>query len=216
VLLEALAISIGLQFSLAILMGFLLPPSPSAYTLTMAAVTILSGVGALAWVRLRPPRGAAFGWSSRGLWRQAAVGAAAAGIAIVPTLLIERAVGSLLGRSSLDNPGVEMAVTILQGAPLVVTVGLICVVVPVLEETLFRGVIFRGLAARSGFWPAAVVSALIFSLLHMSAAAAFPLFLLGLLFAWLCHRYQSLVAPAAAHGVYNALNLAILVFVHGT
>ncbi len=216
VLLEALAIVVLLQVILAVLSFRFLPSSAWGRLTALAAITILSASGALAWVKIRPPRGTPFGWSLHRPWRQAAAGLAAAGAAVVPTLLIGRAAGAALGRPPLDEQSAAMVVSVLHGAPLPAIALLVCGVVPALEETVFRGVVFRGLAARSSFWPAAVVSALLFALLHMSPSDAVPLFLLGLLFAWLYHRHHSLFAPAVAHGVYNALNLVLLVLVYGT
>lgn len=39
-------------------------------------------------------------------------------------------------------------------------------VAPVLEELLFRGLVLRGLMLRTGFWPAAVLSSVLFGLFH--------------------------------------------------
>ena len=75
---------------------------------------------------------------------------------------------------------------------------------PPCEEYLFRGLAFEGLRRSFGPGRAAVASALLFAILH--PMVSFPaVFLLGLATAWACARSRSLLAPIAAHVVYNAV-----------
>jgi len=75
-------------------------------------------------------------------------------------------------------------------------------VAPVVEEILFRGLIFRGLYNAKRSLTAAVLSALIFALFH-SAEVALPVFVLGLGCAVVYEQCQTLVAPIAVHAAYN-------------
>jgi CAAX protease family protein len=77
----------------------------------------------------------------------------------------------------------------------------ICVVGPVVEELVFRGLILRRLVARRGFWPGVIWSALIFALLH-------PHMLFGAwVFAVICSLLYlatgSLLVPIAVHILHN-------------
>lgn len=77
----------------------------------------------------------------------------------------------------------------------------ICVVGPVVEEVVFRGLILRRLVASRGFWSGVSWSALIFALLH-------PHMLLGAwVFAVLCSLLYlasgSLLVPIAVHVLHN-------------
>jgi membrane protease YdiL (CAAX protease family) len=87
--------------------------------------------------------------------------------------------------------------------------------VPVVEETLFRGVLYGALRRHWPFAPAALASGAVFAVGHLSLAGAIPYLLLGLLFAYLYERSGSLVAPWAAHGAFNAFNLAVLLALFG-
>ena len=77
------------------------------------------------------------------------------------------------------------------------------VLAPLVEETLFRGVIFGSLQANFGKWTSAVLSAVIFSALHLQAYGFFPRFVLGLLLVYLYDKYKSLYPSIALHALNN-------------
>ena len=77
------------------------------------------------------------------------------------------------------------------------------VLAPIVEETLFRGVVFGSLQAYFGKWTAAVISAAIFSALHLQAYGFIPRFVLGMFLVYLYDRYKSLYPAIALHGLNN-------------
>ncbi|EHQ88190.1 CPBP family intramembrane glutamic endopeptidase [Desulfosporosinus youngiae] len=77
------------------------------------------------------------------------------------------------------------------------------VLAPIVEETLFRGVIFGSLQAYLGKWTAAAVSAAIFSSLHFQAYGFFPRFVLGIVLVYLYDKYKSLYPSVALHALNN-------------
>ena len=77
------------------------------------------------------------------------------------------------------------------------------VLAPLVEETLFRGVIFGSLQAYFGKWTSAVLSAVIFSGLHLQAYGFFPRFMLGMVLVYLYDRYKSLYPAIALHALNN-------------
>jgi membrane protease YdiL (CAAX protease family) len=84
-------------------------------------------------------------------------------------------------------------------------------IAPLAEELLFRGLIYR-LARRAwGAWPAAVVSSLIFGLIHGEPWYLFGLVGLGLILATLYETTGSLLAPFIAHALHNAVSLFLLI-----
>ena len=83
---------------------------------------------------------------------------------------------------------------------------------PVLEELLFRGVLFGGLTKIMPLWPAIILSGLVFAVIHVNAATLIPLWFLGAAFAWLYVRTGTLLAPMAVHFTFNAVNLALCPF----
>ena len=80
---------------------------------------------------------------------------------------------------------------------------------PVLEELLFRGVLFGGLTKIMPIWPAILLSGLVFAVIHINAATLIPLWFLGAAFAWLYARTGTLLAPMAVHFTFNAVNLIL-------
>lgn len=85
------------------------------------------------------------------------------------------------------------------------------VVAPICEEILFRGFIFRSLSNWRGPWPAAVLTGILFGLVHGLSAPAvdlLPLALLGFLLCVIYHRSGSLYFCIAAHLINNALALS--------
>lgn len=105
------------------------------------------------------------------------------------------------------------------GLGLVALAVVVVVAAPITEEVLFRGVMLRGLMRRLGFWPAAVISSVLFGLLHSQALDADSLLLviatavLGLGLCVLVRRTGRLAVGIGVHAVRNAaaLSLALLV-----
>ena len=83
---------------------------------------------------------------------------------------------------------------------------------PLLEEPLFRGVIFGGFSKIMPVWLAMALSGFLFAVVHVNAATFIPLWFLGIAFAWLYVRTSTLLAPMAVHFIFNATNLAFCLF----
>lgn len=83
------------------------------------------------------------------------------------------------------------------------------VVAPASEETLYRGILFAGLAQRYGFLPGAVVSAALFAVVH-GLGVVLPILALGIGLAWVYQRTQTLWAPILTHSLVNAISLTVL------
>ena len=83
---------------------------------------------------------------------------------------------------------------------------------PLLEEPLFRGVIFGGFSKIMPVWLAIALSGFLFAFVHVNAATSIPLWFLGIAFAWLYVRTGTLLAPMAVHFIFNAINLTFCLF----
>jgi hypothetical protein len=81
------------------------------------------------------------------------------------------------------------------------------VVAPVVEELFFRGFVFTGLREKHGWKLAGVISAGLFAVLHLQPWAVPPIFLLGLIFAYLYHRSESIWPAVIMHVITNGLGL---------
>ncbi|NUN50575.1 MAG: CPBP family intramembrane metalloprotease [Candidatus Brocadiae bacterium] len=83
----------------------------------------------------------------------------------------------------------------------------VAVVAPIAEEILFRGVLFRALRLRWGVFPAMLVSAAIFSAVHLDLLHALPIFMLGLVLAFITEESGSLIPGITLHALVNGITL---------
>ena len=98
-----------------------------------------------------------------------------------------------------------------------------CIVAPIVEETFFRGFVFRGLVSQSiplglsrtarrlrvGFWPAALISGLLFATAHFEIGLVIPFTAIGVLFSWMFWRSGSLWPNILAHAGFNTISLTL-------
>jgi uncharacterized protein len=90
----------------------------------------------------------------------------------------------------------------------VLSAALTCVIAPIGEEFLFRGFIFTALRNWRGPWTAAVISGLLFGLVHVGSAPLLDLVPLAALGFGLCVLYRqtgSLYPCIAVHSLNNSL-----------
>jgi uncharacterized protein len=83
-------------------------------------------------------------------------------------------------------------------------------VAPAAEEVLFRGLLYPVLKRRIGMSWAVAVSSLLFAVIHLNLMTFVPLLLLAGLLVWLYEYTGNLLAPVAAHAVFNLANLLLL------
>jgi len=100
---------------------------------------------------------------------------------------------------------------VLEGPALIGSFAVVVLWGPLAEEVFFRGFIFSGLTGRYGFARAAVASSLLFALAHGALEVIAPIFVTGMLLAWLYHRTGSLWGCVGAHALQNALVFSITV-----
>jgi membrane protease YdiL (CAAX protease family) len=102
------------------------------------------------------------------------------------------------------------------GLGLAIITTLAIVIAPVAEEVFFRGFLFTGIGNRYGYGWGAVISALIFALAHFMQPGAFvPIFIFGILLAWLYFKTGSIWACIFTHATYNSLALIFMIIYQG-
>lgn len=95
-----------------------------------------------------------------------------------------------------DAPGQSLALFLLIGF-----------VGPFLEEVLFRGVLFPVLARKIGLWPGLAGQAAIFAWIHLHAASAPALFLLGAILGLQYVHTRRLMTCVWTHALFNMMTL---------
>jgi membrane protease YdiL (CAAX protease family) len=136
-------------------------------------------------------------------------------------LLIVVGAATLLAVGSAIDPHVDRQVQdqeTIGTAPweLVLWVLALTVLAPLGEELLFRGLMLRGVVRRLRFWPAAVVSSLVFASAHLDAYVLWPraigIFATGLALAWV-YRTRGYWGSVAAHATVNAVaSVSLIVY----
>lgn len=193
----------------------------SLVELSVAAVAqnvLLAGLSAyVVTARYRLPA-TALGMQAPGWGRLALIGALATAAAVPLSSGGERLAIYVIGRITTPQQAASMAaqehlsdplvplLDMLTGAvPITWFLVLLCVVVPIGEEIFFRGFVYGGLRARWGTPLALLVSSAFFAAVHLQFVHAFPIFLLGIVFAAIYHRTGSLVPAMVAHGLNNLI-----------
>lgn len=123
-------------------------------------------------------------------------------------LLIVAANSAIVGRTASD-PRVEMLVSEGGLIRIALTFVLTAVLAPLVEETLFRGVVAGSLTGRS-VGLAVVVSAIAFSVWHLSPASLRYYAIMGVLIALIWLK-RGLIASMTAHACFNGLLTAVAV-----
>jgi membrane protease YdiL (CAAX protease family) len=86
------------------------------------------------------------------------------------------------------------------------------VLAPVVEELLFRGVLYPAVKQLGHPHLALWGTSLFFAIMHANAMTFLPLVLLSLVLTWLYEKTGNLLAPVAAHLFFNLANLVMLTF----
>ncbi|MBC7835072.1 MAG: CPBP family intramembrane metalloprotease [Phycisphaerales bacterium] len=138
---------------------------------------------------------------------------------VLLTLLLATVRGLMTGKgepgsSAVPAPHNPVMEAIMQGdAMMVVAVLLLGTVwAPIVEETVFRGAMYRHLRARLGFFGSALITALIFAAIHPYGFLFIPpLAGLAIAFAALREWRGSLIASMTAHFCHNATLMTVMV-----
>ncbi|MGB9212483.1 MAG: type II CAAX endopeptidase family protein [Halobacteriota archaeon] len=95
--------------------------------------------------------------------------------------------------------------------PLVLLSGVI--IAPICEEIVFRGYLYKAFRDRFKPWYAIVMSAALFSAIHLEPLAAVHLFVIGIVLAYVYEKTDNLMAPIALHMLNNAVAFLVVAFI---
>jgi membrane protease YdiL (CAAX protease family) len=97
------------------------------------------------------------------------------------------------------------------GARILMFVAL-CIGAPLMEELIFRGVLFSVAAKFIHPVYANVTTSLLFGVIHNNLLALVPLSLLGMFFARVYQRTGSLAVPVLMHSIFNGVQFVLLLY----
>lgn len=98
----------------------------------------------------------------------------------------------------------EQMEALMKNADMLSLITLTCVLAPIFEETVFRGIVCRGIAKNYGPVWGIMVSAVFFGAIHLNVTQAVPAFVLGVVFGYVYLRTGSLKLTMAMHCANNA------------
>ena len=159
---------------------------------------------------------AAFGFGERGWKRPLLIAATLTVPAMAGAWALHQGSGWILDQFHIthDTQTAVDAVRNASGRPWeLVVLGFFTVgTAPVVEEILFRGILWP--LARNRGWrrSGSLAVALLFALIHLNAAAFLPLAALGLFWIWLYEHTDDLLAPIVSHAVFNAVNFVWIAY----
>lgn len=177
------------------------------------AVTLAGIVG---WLALR----GAWSWRVLGplrpRWRHVAVGVGLGVAGVVIVLTVAEIVNQSFG--PFESPSqFALEVSTTSATVLVLAVVSAVVLAPVVEELVFRSLLFQSVRRKLGLSAAMVIQALVFAYIHLEVIGSPPaivaLVALALWLAGAFHRTGSLVVPVTAHATYNLVVLGLQVLV---
>ena len=84
----------------------------------------------------------------------------------------------------------------------------LCIIAPIAEEYLFRGLMMRKMLKWNiSPWYAIIASSILFGLIHLNPAQIPGAIILGIVMAWMCYRTKSLIPGIIIHIINNTLCL---------
>ena len=155
-----------------------------------------------------------------GTWRKEIGSGVVFGIGLYPVMVF--VVGGLLTvlLQAISGEQVEAPEQVGEHLPAVgtaLTVVYAIVIAPIGEELFFRGVLFRALRDRHGFWVGAVGSSIGFGLIHFIPGSAIDaallmtvMFFTGIALCFIYERRRTIVAPIAAHVTFNVIGIVLI------
>jgi membrane protease YdiL (CAAX protease family) len=178
----------------------------------MLGIVFYVATGAVAWRRLRSADHPVFRAPTRSDVRATLIGIGAlfvvhlaTGIQLVLTNQTKHV------QAGFEHFSVAAKTPSLTIASIVLTVLTLVVLAPVVEEMVFRGLIFGALAPRIGVLAAALLSALLFGLVHGDQVLFPTLAALGFINALLYANTGNLLVPITLHALNNAIAATALI-----
>lgn len=182
-----------------------------AYVLSVLAISTIGMIGAVYFIVILRRR---IGWRGFGLKPmrlRAVVLSLVAGLLCVPLMgIIGSVVQKLLGRPMVSP---QLPFLAPAGFSYTALVGMLIIgglLAPFAEEMIFRGLLFGWLRRFVLVWPAALISAAAFGLVHGLVPIIFAAAAVGLVLAFAYEKTGSLWSPVIIHATQNSVAIAIM------
>ncbi len=114
---------------------------------------------------------------------------------------------SLLSIDKLSTDSQDRINTIVNGNNIFITLLAIGLVAPIIEEIIFRGLIFGELKRKIPIPAAIVIQALLFGMYHGNYTQAIYASVLGIVLGYVCYKTGSIVSSILVHISFNTLSI---------
>lgn len=135
------------------------------------------------------------------IWKYAAI--------LVMFAVMALGLNNLIFLSDLSSASETYADTMqtLYGQGFAVQILVLGILMPMCEELVYRGLVYKRLRYTSPFWAAALYSSLVFAFTHGNLVQGLYGFLMGMMFCYVYEKYGSVKAPIFAHVTANILSV---------
>lgn len=205
-----LAAMLGTTLVIALLFGVGPPASASearVQLIVKVAANFLVLFGSVYAVMIRTK---GYSWEDLGVrpipvhWRRTSI---LLGLVLVPVIIL--LASTIQRQTGAESQSIMRAISS-SGFSLLTAVTLflyIALLQPIVEELLFRGILYGWLRRSQSFAVTNVLCAGAFGIVHFQLIAILIGFILGLVMGWLRERSNSVLAPILMHQVYNGATL---------
>lgn len=107
----------------------------------------------------------------------------------------------------MESQNTTMIMEIARSAPVFIIV--ITIIAPILEEIVFRKIIFGSIYKRTNFFIAAFASGLLFAVVHGDFYHLLTYLAMGFVFAFLYVQTKRIIVPIIAHALMNSITVLI-------
>ncbi|MDD5071057.1 MAG: type II CAAX endopeptidase family protein [Candidatus Omnitrophica bacterium] len=134
--------------------------------------------------------------------------------AIIPVILVSFFINAwilnLINTESTINPAIEIMLILKDNQYMTVLFFLVVFIGPIAEELLFRGILYNHLRRKNSYLFSAIISSLIFSLIHRIPINILPLFVISLSISYVYEKTHNLSSAIIFHSLHNFLNFTAL------
>lgn len=116
---------------------------------------------------------------------------------------------AIMTNLALMSDNYQIASAAFYSASIPVQVIVLGIIIPLTEELMFRGVLFKRYREQGSFVRAALYSSLLFSITHGNMVQFLYSFVLGMFLAYVYEKYGSFKAPAVLHITANMISVIL-------
>ena len=115
---------------------------------------------------------------------------------------------SLLNIDNIIGSYENASTALFSGGPIIVIIRVVFLSA-IVEELVFRGLVFNKLRLCIGFWPSALIASALFGVYHLNLAQGLYAFIFGLFLCVIYERFYNILAPIVVHAAANAFSVVI-------